>query len=122
MRITSASDGDCPTAARISCASVAWFSHAATNRFGRVPSDLRPTAPDRRICTNVRSMRPLSITRGKARASMTVSTIESAASNSAGISFIWPCWRAWIAACARNFGSTWLARPSTSSSCASALA
>ncbi len=63
-------------------------------RFGREPSDFRPTVPERMICTNVRSMRPLSATRGKARANVTGSAAEIAASSSAGMSFICPFWRA----------------------------
>jgi hypothetical protein len=38
-------------------------SHSFTIRFGRVPSDVRPVAPERMICTKFRSIVPLSTTR-----------------------------------------------------------
>jgi hypothetical protein len=55
---------------------------------------LRPDAPERTICTKVRSIRALSTTRGKARANSSPSLRESTASSSAGTSFMPPRSRA----------------------------
>ena len=60
---TSASDGVLPIAAFSSCFSVAAASQSCTSFLGRVPSDLRPSAPLRSICTKARSVLPLSTTR-----------------------------------------------------------
>jgi len=59
-------------------------------RFGRVPSDFRPVAPDRMICTKVRSILPLSTTRSNARPKCGVCSIDNQASKSAGASFMKP--------------------------------
>ena len=119
---TSASDGALPTLALSSCFSLAFSSHCCTSFFGRDPSDLRPTAPLRTICTNMRSILPLSTTRPNTCASNATSRTASVAASSAGMSFMWPDWRAYTAVFATNAGSTCAASASTASSCASALA
>ena len=59
----SASDGELPTLAASSWVSLRVLSQRCTARLGRVPSDLRPVAPLRTICTKLRTILPLSQTR-----------------------------------------------------------
>jgi len=73
-RITSASEGSCPTDARKICSSVRLASQRCTSRLHKEPSDLRPITPVRKICTNVRSILPSSITRSKMRSQSAASS------------------------------------------------
>ncbi|MNV86209.1 hypothetical protein D3C71_1802210 [compost metagenome] len=88
MRITSASEGWLPIAARMIAFGEACCSHCRSRRFGSEPSERRPIRPLRMTCTKVRSMRPLSITCGKAAAKASPSRTLSIANSSAGTSFI----------------------------------
>jgi hypothetical protein len=90
----SASDGVLPTEAANSCLSLAPSNHCWTSFFGREPSDLRPTAPLRTICTKLRSILPLSMTRPNTSFSSATSRTASVAASSAGMSFMWPAERA----------------------------
>ena len=92
--ITSASDGSWPTLARSSTWSEAWFSQSCTRALGRLPRDFRPIAPERMICTKVRSILPLSMTRLKTAGKCSGPCIDRIAVKRAGMSFMWPRRRA----------------------------
>src|SRR5260370_41391006 len=81
-------------------------SHSRTSLFGAVPSDFRPTTPDRRICTYVRNIRALSITRANTAACRRGSRADSQAHNSAGMSLMEEWVRLWAAIRATYGGST----------------
>src|SRR5579871_1145705 len=49
----SCKDGSLPTSALNNCSSVKFSKYFWIKRFGRVPKDLRPTAPERIICTKM---------------------------------------------------------------------
>jgi len=97
-------------------------SHSRTSRFGAVPSERRPSWPERRICTKLRNMRASSITRGKICARRRVSRTASTAQSSAGTSFIGPRSRQYTAVFAMNSGVTCSHSASSVASCCSAEA
>ncbi len=86
----SASDGILPTDACNKRSSLAFCNQRCTSFFGRVPSERRPVTPLRNICTKLRSIRPLLITRANTTGSSAEPRAARMAVNSAGISFIIP--------------------------------
>jgi hypothetical protein len=97
-------------------------NQACAARFGAVPKDLRPTAPERTICTKFRSILPLSTTRGKTSFIRRTSLFARYATSSAGMSFMKPRSRVYKAVFATNSGDTFSASEKIVSSCSSAVA
>src|SRR6185369_8907491 len=97
-------------------------SHSRTRRFGAVPSDLRPTTPERMICTKLRSIFALSITRGNTCCKSAGFFVDRTAQSSAGMSFMKPRSRQNTAVLAMKSASTSAQSSSTFASCSSAVA
>jgi hypothetical protein len=120
--MTSAIDGCAPSDPRKIASGERLANQPRAARFGAVPSDLRPTTPERTIWTKLRSILPLSMTRGKTALIRSTLRFARTATSRAGTSFMKPRWRVYTAVFATNSGETLAASARIASSCCSAVA